>query len=80
MKKQIQSNNTGNINKKNRAVQRKKHSNEKTLKTLFEGGINNAYNIEQQLIHALPEISNAVQSEELRHAIEGHLEQTKKTC
>jgi ferritin-like metal-binding protein YciE len=51
---------------------------DKTLRKLFEEGLKDIYNAEQQLIAALPELAQAAHNEELGEAITNHLEETKK--
>lgn len=48
-----------------------------TLNDLFLEELGDLYNAENQLIKALPKMAEASESDELRSAIEGHLEQTK---
>jgi ferritin-like metal-binding protein YciE len=47
------------------------------LHQLFLNELADVYSAEQQLIKALPRMAEAAQSEELRSAIESHLEETK---
>jgi ferritin-like metal-binding protein YciE len=49
-----------------------------TLHTLLETAMKDIYSAEKQLVDALPEVAQAVDSEELEEAISTHLEQTKK--
>ncbi|MEW6468880.1 MAG: ferritin-like domain-containing protein [Bacteroidota bacterium] len=49
-----------------------------TLHHLFEETLKDIYNAEQQLVEALPEVAEAADNEELKDAINEHLEQTKK--
>ena len=48
-----------------------------TLKKLYIEELRDVYNAEQQLVKALPKMAKGASSEELREAIESHLEQTK---
>jgi ferritin-like metal-binding protein YciE len=48
-----------------------------SLKELFLEELGDLYNAEHQLIKALPKMAEATDSQELRTAIEDHLEQTK---
>lgn len=51
---------------------------DKTLEQLLEEGLQDIYSAEQQLIEALPAMAKAAYEEELEHAFNHHLEQTKK--
>lgn len=48
------------------------------LHKLFLEELRDIYDAEHQLVKALPKMAKAVQSEELRNAIESHLEETEK--
>src|SRR6266542_6237296 len=48
-----------------------------TLKTLYTNELRDLYNAEGQLLKALPKMAKAASSEELKDALEKHLEQTK---
>jgi ferritin-like metal-binding protein YciE len=48
-----------------------------TLKTLYIDELRHLYNAESQLLKALPKMAKAASSEELKDALEKHLEQTK---
>jgi ferritin-like metal-binding protein YciE len=48
-----------------------------TLKTLYANELRDLYNAENQLVKALPKMAKAASSEELKHAFENHLEQTR---
>jgi ferritin-like metal-binding protein YciE len=48
-----------------------------TLKKLYVEELRDIYNAEQQLVKALPKIAKAAWSDDLRDAIENHLEETK---
>src|SRR5215204_162604 len=48
-----------------------------TLEDLLVNEIKDLYSAENQLVNALPKMANAVDSEDLRLALENHLEQTK---
>jgi ferritin-like metal-binding protein YciE len=48
-----------------------------TIEELFLDEIRDLYDAEKQLTKALPEMASAAESEELRDAFEGHLEQTE---
>jgi ferritin-like metal-binding protein YciE len=48
-----------------------------TLKRLYVEELRDIYNAEQQLVKALPKIAKAASSDDLRDAIENHLEETK---
>jgi ferritin-like metal-binding protein YciE len=48
-----------------------------TLKKLYLEELRDVYNAEQQLVKALPKMAKAASSDELREALEGHLEETK---
>ena len=48
-----------------------------TLKKLYIEELRDVYNAEQQLVKALPKMAKGAASDELREAIETHLEQTK---
>lgn len=50
----------------------------RTLEDLFEDEIKDLLNAEKQVLAALPKMAKKVDSEELREAMEQHLEQTKK--
>ncbi len=50
----------------------------KTLYTLFEDLLCDTYNAEKQLLKALPKLSKAVYTDELKDLIDHHLEQSKK--
>jgi ferritin-like metal-binding protein YciE len=49
-----------------------------SMENLFLHEIKDLYNAEKQLTKALPKMAKAVTSEELRHLIEEHLEETKQ--
>ncbi len=49
-----------------------------TLHDLYIEELRDIYNAETQLVKALPKIANAATADELRSAIEDHLEQTKE--
>jgi len=51
---------------------------QKTLNELFEEGLKEMYNVEKQLINALPEMAQAAYHEELQNAFLDHLQQTQK--
>ena len=48
-----------------------------TLKKLYVEELRDVYNAEQQLVKALPKMAKAASSDELREAIENHLDETK---
>ena len=48
-----------------------------TLKKLYIEELRDVYNAEQQLVKALPKMAKAASSDDLRDAIENHLDQTK---
>ena len=48
-----------------------------TLKKLYVEELRDIYNAEQQLVKALPKMAKAAASDELRDAIETHLDETK---
>jgi ferritin-like metal-binding protein YciE len=48
-----------------------------TLKKLYVEELRDIYNAEQQLVKALPKMAKGASSDELREAIENHLDQTK---
>jgi ferritin-like metal-binding protein YciE len=48
-----------------------------TLKKLYVEELRDVYNAEQQLVKALPKMAKGASSEELREAIQDHLDQTK---
>jgi len=48
-----------------------------SLKVLFEKELKSIYNVEKQLIKALPEVAKMVSSEDLSKAFKHHLEQTE---
>ena len=48
-----------------------------TLKKLYVEELRDVYNAEQQLVKALPKMAKAASSDELREAIETHLDETK---
>jgi ferritin-like metal-binding protein YciE len=56
----------------------KQTTNKLSLKKVFEDLLNDTYDAELQLIDALPEMAQAAYSDDLRHAFEDHLEETKK--
>lgn len=49
-----------------------------SLETLYAEQLQDLRSAESQLIKALPKVAAAAESEELREAIEGHLEETKQ--
>lgn len=49
-----------------------------TLQDLYIEELRDIYNAENQLVKALPKVAEAASSEELRSAIEDHLDQTKE--
>src|SRR6185436_6201513 len=51
--------------------------NENALKELYVEELRDIYNAEQQLVKALPKMAKAVSSDDLRDAIETHLDETK---
>lgn len=48
-----------------------------TAQELFVEELKDLYSAERQIVRALPKVAKAVESEELREAIQEHLEQTK---
>src|SRR5947209_3706862 len=48
-----------------------------SLEDLFGEQLRDVYDAEKQLVKALPKMAKAATSEELRHAFEEHLEQTR---
>ena len=48
-----------------------------TLKKLYVEELRDVYNAEQQLVKALPKMAKGASSDELREALETHLEETK---
>ena len=52
--------------------------NTKDLHSLLETGLKDIYSAEKQLVDALPEITRAIDNEDLEEAVTFHLEQTKK--
>jgi ferritin-like metal-binding protein YciE len=48
-----------------------------TLKKLYLEELRDVYNAEQQLVKALPKMAKAASAEELREALQDHLEETK---
>jgi ferritin-like metal-binding protein YciE len=48
-----------------------------TLKKLYVEELRDVYNAEQQLVKALPKMAKGASSDDLREAIESHLEETK---
>lgn len=48
-----------------------------TLRKLYVEELRDVYNAEQQLVKALPKMAKAASSDELREAIEAHLDETK---
>lgn len=48
-----------------------------TLKKLYVEELRDVYNAEQQLVKALPKMAKAASSDELRDALETHLDETK---
>jgi ferritin-like metal-binding protein YciE len=50
----------------------------KDLHALLESGLKDIYSAEKQLVGALPEVIQALDSDELEEAVNEHLEQTKK--
>lgn len=63
---------------KSKSAKEGNSSDEKTLKKLFEQGLQDIYSAEQQLMEALPEMAKGAYSEDLEDAINNHLEETKK--
>lgn len=51
---------------------------QKSMQDLFDEELEDLYDAEKQIVKALPKIAEAVASEELRDALEEHLEQTKQ--
>ena len=51
---------------------------QKSMKDLFYEELEDLYDAEKQIVKALPKVAEAVASEELRNALEEHLEQTKQ--
>jgi ferritin-like metal-binding protein YciE len=51
---------------------------ESGLSVVFFNGLKEMYNAEKQLVKALPDMAEAASDEELKDAIQHHLEQTKK--
>jgi ferritin-like metal-binding protein YciE len=49
-----------------------------TLHTAFVDELRDAYDAEKQLIKAIPTLAKSATSDRLRHALESHLEQTKR--
>ncbi len=49
----------------------------KTMEDLFLHGLQDVYFAEKQIVKALPKMAKAVKSDELRDAMETHLEETK---
>jgi len=49
-----------------------------TLQDLYVEELRDIYNAENQLVKALPKVAQAASSDELRSAVEDHLEQTKE--
>src|SRR5215204_370447 len=49
-----------------------------TLQDLYIEELRDIYNAETQLVKALPKVAQAATSDELRSAVEDHLEQTKE--
>src|SRR5689334_6488528 len=61
---------------------RRKHQSEEnmkldTLKKLYVEELRDVYNAEQQLVKALPKMAKGASSDELREALETHLDETK---
>jgi ferritin-like metal-binding protein YciE len=50
----------------------------KSLKDLFIENIRRAYDTEQRLVKALPNLRDAATSEELKHAFQSHFEETQE--
>src|SRR4051812_389904 len=48
-----------------------------SVEKLFAEELRDIYNAEQQLVKALPKMAKAANSDELREAIQAHLEETK---
>lgn len=51
---------------------------QKTLQDLFYEELEDLYDAEKQIVKALPKVAEAVASDELKNALEEHLEQTKE--
>ena len=51
---------------------------QKSMQDLFNEELEDLYDAEKQIVKALPKVAEAVASEELRDALEEHLEQTKQ--
>ncbi|HBA82671.1 MAG TPA: ferritin-like domain-containing protein [Verrucomicrobia bacterium] len=49
-----------------------------TMDELLEEQISDIYSAEKQLLKALPEMANAASSQELKHAFENHLNETRE--
>jgi ferritin-like metal-binding protein YciE len=60
------------------ASQNKNKKNGKDLHALLESGLKDIHSAEKQLVEALPEVIQALDSDELEEAVNEHLEQTKK--
>jgi ferritin-like metal-binding protein YciE len=71
-------NSTSSSSQNKNGMSKEDNKDEKTLKKLFEQGLQDIYNAEQQLIEALPEMAKAAYNEDLEDAITNHLEETKK--
>jgi len=56
----------------------KKQNKGKDLRALLESGLKDIYSAEKQLLEALPEVIQALDSDELEEAVSEHLEQTKR--
>lgn len=59
-------------------VSEKNQQKGKDLNALLESGLKDIYSAEKQLVEALPEVIQALDSDELEDAVNEHLEQTKK--
>ena len=51
---------------------------QKSMQDLFNEELEDLYDAEKQIVKALPKVAEAVASEDLRNALEEHLEQTKQ--
>src|SRR2546421_4207960 len=78
MSKQRASGSNTSRRNKNTSAEENEGGMDNDLHELFLDELADAYNAEQQLTKALPKLAKAAQSDELREALEEHLEETEE--